>query len=71
MLTKTSTFLLLLISGLAVGQDIIRTQTTVVLVPALVKDSKGNTMAGLQAEDFVIEDNGAPQEVKLDETPRL
>jgi VWFA-related protein len=69
MLTKTSTFLLLLISGLAVGQDIIRTQTTVVLVPALVKDSKGNTMAGLQAEDFVIEDNGAPQEVKLDETP--
>src|SRR5262249_43280554 len=25
--------------------------------------------AGLQAEDFVIEDNGLPQEAKLDETP--
>jgi VWFA-related protein len=69
MVTKASTFLLMLISGLAIGQDIIRTQTTVVLVPTLVKDSKGNTVVGLEAADFVIEDNGVPQELKLDETP--
>jgi VWFA-related protein len=40
-----------------------------VLVPALVKDSRGEVVYGLQAKDFVIEDNGVEQPVRLDETP--
>jgi VWFA-related protein len=40
-----------------------------VLVPVLVKDSRGEVVYGLQAKDFVIEDNGVEQPVRLDETP--
>lgn len=44
-----------------------RTQSNVVLVPALVRDKAGDIVYGLQAKDFVIEDNGVPQEGHLDE----
>jgi len=44
-----------------------RAQSNVVTVPALVKDGKGNAVYGLQAKDFVIEDDGAEQEARLDE----
>ena len=44
-----------------------RTQSNVVLVPALVRDKSGDTVYGLQAADFVIEDDGVPQSVRLDE----
>ena len=33
-------------------------QSNVVLVPTLVRDAKGNVVYGLQARDFIIEDNG-------------
>lgn len=50
-------------------QTTIRSQSNVVLVPALVKDSAGQTVYGLEAKDFVIEDDGAPQVLRLDEAP--
>jgi VWFA-related protein len=45
-----------------------KAESNVVLVPTLVRDEKGNTVYGLRAEDFVIEDDGAEQVVQLDET---
>jgi VWFA-related protein len=45
----------------------LHTQTNVVLVPALVKDASGAAVYGLQAKDFIIEDDGIAQTVHLDE----
>jgi VWFA-related protein len=42
-------------------------ESNIVIVPALVRDSKGNAVYGLQANDFVIEDDGVEQSVHLDE----
>ena len=39
--------------------------TRLVLVPALVNDSKGNVVSGLKASDFTIEDNGKAHLVKF------
>ncbi len=40
-------------------------RTRLVLVPALVNDSKGNFISGLKAQDFTIRDNGKVQPVKF------
>jgi VWFA-related protein len=45
----------------------LHTQSNVVLIPALVKDQSGAAVYGLQAKDFVIEDDGVVQTVHLDE----
>jgi VWFA-related protein len=42
-------------------------QSNVVLVPTLVRDAKGNVVYGLQAKDFIIEDDGVEQAPYLDE----
>lgn len=65
------TFLVLAMLGsIAVPQDTtIRTQSNVVLVPALVKDTQGGIVYGLQTKDFIVEDDGVAQAVRLDETP--
>jgi VWFA-related protein len=58
----------LLLIGNASGQEqVLRTQTTVVIAPTLVKDAKGKLIFGLHAGDFTIEDDGVPQTVQLDE----
>jgi VWFA-related protein len=44
-------------------------QGNLVPVPALVRDAEGNAVYGLQAQDFIIEDDGVEQAVRLDETP--
>lgn len=44
-----------------------RTQANVVLVPALVRDKSGDTLYGLKVNDFLIEDDGVPQAVRLDD----
>ena len=51
------------------GQNVptLRTQANVVLAPALVKDKAGKLVFGLQAKDFVIEDDGVEQQVSMDE----
>jgi VWFA-related protein len=52
---------------LAQEEPTFRSQANVVLVPTLVRDKSGDTVYGLKAEDFIIEDNGVPQTVRLDE----
>ncbi len=44
-----------------------QSQTNLVLVPTSVYSPKGDPVYGLSANDFVIEDNGVPQTVMLDE----
>src|SRR6516162_3639352 len=58
---------LLLIGDAAAQEQVLRTQTTVVLAPTLVKDAKGKLIFGLRANDFTIEDDGVAQTVQLDE----
>jgi VWFA-related protein len=41
----------------------------VVLIPTLVKDQQGGVVYGLEAKDFVVEDDGVEQPLRLDETP--
>ena len=61
--------LLLLFVATVVAQEepTFRTQSNVVLVPALVRDKAGEMVYGLQAKDFIIEDDGVAQTVHLDE----
>ncbi|MGB8521458.1 MAG: VWA domain-containing protein [Candidatus Acidiferrales bacterium] len=44
----------------------IRTSSTVVLVPALVKTKSGETVFSLTAHDFILTDNGVPQTLQLE-----
>ena len=69
---------LALLVGIAIPQDTtqdanqdttLRSQSNVVLVPALVKDLQGGIVYGLQAKDFIVEDDGVEQAVRLDEVP--
>jgi VWFA-related protein len=58
------------LAGVAGAQETtLRSQSNVVQVPALVKDVEGEIVYGLQANDFVIEDDGMEQAVRLDQTP--
>ena len=61
---------LILLGSLALSQETtLRSESNVVLVPALVKDRDGGIVYGLQASDFLVEDNGIEQSVRLDEAP--
>jgi VWFA-related protein len=42
-------------------------QSNVVIIPALVKNAQGEIVYGLAANDFVVEDDGVEQAVRLDE----
>ncbi len=58
----------LLAAGSAPAQDtIFHSQSNVVIIPALVKNAKGEAVYGLGAKDFVVEDDGVEQAVRLDE----
>ncbi|MGC2793505.1 MAG: VWA domain-containing protein [Candidatus Sulfotelmatobacter sp.] len=57
----------LLAAASAPAQDTIHTQSNVVIIPALVKNAKGEAVYGLGAKDFVVEDDGVEQAVRLDE----
>jgi len=61
--------LLLSIAGVAAQQTTLRSRSNLVLLPTLVQDSHGAIVYGLQAKDFIVEDDGVPQPVRLDETP--
>jgi len=47
----------------------LRTRANLVLTPALVKNAQGEIVYGLEAKDFVVEDDGIEQPVRLDEAP--
>jgi VWFA-related protein len=59
----------LLVFGPAAAQQepTFSAESNVVLVPTLVMDAKGNAVYGLQARDFIIEDDGVEQISHLDE----
>lgn len=62
--------LLTLIAGRAHPQETtLRSQSNLVLIPALVKNAQGGIVYGLAAKDFVIEDDGVEQSARLDEAP--
>lgn len=67
--TRLQVFVILM-APLALAQEApnFSSLANLVPVPTLVRDAKGNAVYGLKAEDFVIEDDGAPQTVHLDET---
>ena len=71
--TGTSLFItlaLLTCTELSLSQETpLRTQANVVLIPTLVKDQQGAVVYGLQAQDFIVEDDGTPQPARLDEGP--
>ena len=45
----------------------LRTQTTVVLVPTLVRDDQGEPVFTLKADDFTLTDDGIPQTLTLEQ----
>jgi VWFA-related protein len=47
----------------------ITSNSTLVLVPALVRDKSGNLVFMLQANDFVLTDDGIPQKLRMEEDP--
>src|ERR1700719_3345847 len=70
------TFLLLdllvcmLLGSIALSQETtLRSQSNLVLIPALVKDPQGGIVYGLQAKDFIVEDDGVEQPTRIDEAP--
>jgi VWFA-related protein len=65
----TSGVLTLVASSALAQETTLRSQANVVLIPALVKDQQGGTVYGLQASDFIIEDDGVEQPARLDEAP--
>jgi len=70
-LGRVAVYLLLLLAlpaGDVLSQETtFRTQSNVVIIPALVKNAKGEAVYGLGAKDFVVEDDGVEQPVHLDE----
>jgi VWFA-related protein len=63
-------FIFTLLDGSALSQETtLRSQSNVVLIPALVKDRNGGIVYGLQAKDLIVEDDGVEQPARLDEAP--
>lgn len=48
-------------------EPLLRVTTTEVLVPTLVEKKDGSVLYGLKAGDFVLEDNGVPQKIHVQE----
>lgn len=69
-ITTSLVFLWALLNCETTGQQnpVFRGESQVVVVPALVKDSSGHTVSGLEAKDFIVEDDGVEQTVQLDQT---
>src|SRR5271163_3980612 len=45
----------------------LRTQSNIVLVPTTIQTKHGDMLYGLKQDQFVVEDNGVPQTIHLDE----
>jgi VWFA-related protein len=46
-------------------------RANLVPIPTLVRDAEGNAVYGLHAEDFIVEDDGLPQTVHLEEAAEV
>jgi VWFA-related protein len=53
--------------GVQSDAPMLRVTTTEVLVPTLVEKRGGGILYGLKPEDFVLEDNGVPQKIRVQE----
>ena len=60
--------------GRVFGQDLppsdsptLRVKSSIVLVPTLVEKKDGSVLYGLTPKDFLVEDNGVPQKVHVDD----
>lgn len=62
-------FLALFSATASCQETTLRSQTNLVLLPTLVKDSQGQVIYGLGLNDFIVEDDGVEQSARLDETP--
>lgn len=60
-------FLAVLPASVYPQETTLRSQSNVVLIPALVKDAQGGIVYGLQAKDFLVEDDGVEQPIHLDD----
>lgn len=60
---------LAILSAATAQETTLRTRANLVLLPTLVKDAQGAIVYGLQTKDFIVEDDGVEQPVRLDETP--
>jgi len=58
----------LFVSSAPAQETTFHTQSNVVIVPTLIKDKKSKAVYGLETKDFLIEDEGVEQPVRLDET---
>ena len=56
-------------SPVSAQETTVRSRSNLVLIPTLVKDQQGEIIYGLQAKDFIIEDDGTEQPARLDEAP--
>jgi VWFA-related protein len=57
----------LLSCGALSQETTLHSQANVVVIPALVKSAKGEVVYGLEANDFIVQDDGVEQAVHLDE----
>lgn len=60
---------LFLLAAASAQETTLRSRSNLVLIPTLVKDAQGAIVYGLQAADFIVDDDGAEQPVRLDEAP--
>lgn len=67
--TLCATLLALSVGAAAPQETTLRSQSTLVLLPTLVKDAQGGIVYGLQAKDFIVEDDGVEQAARLEEAP--
>ncbi len=58
-----------LFAAASAQETTLRTRSNLVLVPTLIKDPQGALVFGLEASDFVVEDNGVEQPLRMDEAP--
>ena len=58
---------LLLLTAAIAQDDKFTARTNLVFLPTRVQTKKGDTIYGLRPEQFVVEDNGVRQKIKIDE----
>lgn len=68
-LAVVSVLFLALVPSASPQETTVRSQVNLVLIPALVKDAQGGIIYGLEAKDFIVEDDGVEQSSRLDEAP--
>ncbi len=67
-MVKAATILLMLVATCSLrAQDTLRTATSLVLLPTLVRDQHNELVFGLEAKDFILTDDGIPQSLRLEQ----